>query len=255
MLNPKETLEAYLDKILLTVWDLNANLSVITYLRKLDSPEKVDAYKVLNEFFSYIYSSALTHLILTIDRLYEEPKAQIRSCANCNSQISEISYGERSLIWYLTQLKTHSSNFAQPKRIVEEVNEQFERIEEKKELIKKIGLYRDKWFAHRDKKYFDNPDKIWEENPLLFEELETLVTLSNEIVGESFGTLKDTAIDWDSSHMIGLDRVFNLIMSARETIPLLGEYQIRERRVREFIQRKCGDEVYKEFIEKYSIKG
>ena len=253
MVNPKEQLEEYLDKIVVTVWELNSNLSVIRSLRDLNDPEKRDAYNVLSEFFSFVHRSALTHLVLTIDRLYEEPKQISRLCEHCRNVVSEISYGERSLIWYLTQLKTHSKNFSEPKKISEEVEEQIKWIENESKSIKKIGLYRDKWFAHRDKKYFDNPQKIWAENPLLFEDLENLVNLSNKIVSRSFQRFRDSDISWYSEHLVGLDRVFNLIKSARKTIPRLGEYEIRERKIVEFIRNKCGEEVSKEFVKNYSI--
>jgi AbiU2 len=170
--NPKDKLEEYLDKILRTVWDLNSNLFVIKFLRDLNNQKKRDAYNVVSNFFSFVNYSALTNLVLTIDRLFEKPKQSSRSCKHCNNIVSEISYGERSLIWYLTQLRTHSTSFPEPKRLSKEIDKQIKSIQNESEVIKKIGLYRDKWFAHRDKKYFDNPQKIWDENPLLFEDLE-----------------------------------------------------------------------------------
>ena len=150
-------------------------------------------------------------------------------------------------------MKTHSKNFNESQKISEEVEEFLKLIEDEKESIKKIGLYRNKWFAHRDKKYFDNPQKIWAENPLLFEDLEKLVNLSSKIVNRSFQRFRGSSVSWFSEHLIELDKVFNLIKSARKTIPRLGEYEIRERKVIEFIRNKCGEEVSKEFVKNYSI--
>ena len=48
----------------------------------------------VSDFFAFVHRAALTHLVLTIDRLFEELKQSFRLCEHCQNIVSEISYGE-----------------------------------------------------------------------------------------------------------------------------------------------------------------
>jgi hypothetical protein len=50
--------------------------------------------------------------------------------------------------------------------------------------IKSIGVWRDQWFAHRQNKYFDSPEKMSRDSPLLMKDIEELIQYAKNLISQ-----------------------------------------------------------------------
>ena len=221
-------MEHYLKIVDTEVGQLDKNLA---NLKKFLEFAETDHYKtdgILQKILSYIQYVSISELILTLDRLFEPPsdgkEPNPINCDMCGNEIQPKTgkkiFGQRSFVWYINQLKEHSTSFDSPNKFTnDELDKQLLRIEGEDKNLKVIGLYRDKWFAHRDKKYFDNPMKLWDDQPLELGVLESTVDLAKKIVEEHFSRLRDTGKIWNAEHSSEL----NDIIFIREKMLEYGE--------------------------------
>ncbi len=218
------------------VTQLGLNLQHLIDFQKFSQTEEYKSDSILKSIVDYVQYVSISEIILTLDRLFEPPSDGKESimCNNCGkigqtkigkkilhfinyylfcfdtsqNKSGKGKYGERSFIWYINQLKEHSTSFEKPQRFTnEELDEQLKEIEDERANLKIIGKYRDKWFAHRDKKYFDNPMKLWVDEPLNINVLESTVGLAKRLVEQHFSKIRGVGKIWNAEHISVLSNI------------------------------------------------
>lgn len=76
--------------------------------------------------------------------------------------------------------------------ILETINSKIDELDLKQNTIGNLKTYRDKIIAHADKKFFDNPDKIFIDFNTKYEELETMLNMIENILNELLYMVCDT---------------------------------------------------------------
>jgi AbiU2 len=188
------------------ITQLDKNLNNIKDFLVFAETEDYRNDSIAQKISMYVQYVSISEIILTLDRLFE-PHSDGRDsapieCDTCGNMVKPKTgkkvFGQRSFIWYLEQLKEHSTSFNPPHKFTnEELDEQLTRIQNEADNLKIIGKYRDKWFAHRDKTYFDNPMKLWDGEPLELKVLESTVGLAKNIVEEHFSRFRDIGKVWN----------------------------------------------------------
>jgi hypothetical protein len=212
-----ERMEDFLTNVDREVTQLDKNLANVKSFLEFVETDDYKTDVTLQKLLSYIQYVSISELILTLDRLFEPPSdgkdPEPTNCDVCGYEIhpkvGKKIFGQRSFVWYINQLKEHSTSFDPPNKFTnDELDEQLSRIEGEETNLKVVGTYRDKWFAHRDKKYFDNPMKLWDDQPLEFEVLESTVDLAKKIVEEHFSRLRNNTVkDWNAEHLCELNDI------------------------------------------------
>ena len=156
-----QRLEEYFERLKMETLFLNEKLAILRFLKeeRWKHPEYKKTTHLSGAFFHFVEQALQTDIIVTLDKLYDEK-------------------GERSLIKYLSQVEMHLSKIFDRKEIQSQINE----IKNADALLKKISINRNKFYAHYDIKYFDNPAKLIEDAPLSLEELSNLVELTKKII-------------------------------------------------------------------------
>jgi hypothetical protein len=201
----KKKLEDYLDKIYTEFTDLNILLETMKYLRNINRLEQHEVINQTSPFFNYVYILILQDIVLRLDRLYEKTTIQ-----NNNLQCGKNN--TRSLYWYLEQMKIHSSSFQKPQKFsTQEINEQIEEIDSMNDKLQVIGAWRDKWFAHRQKEYFDNPDKMSKDYPLLMQDIEDLIGFAKNLINEHHSKLQQLGVNW-TNDLIEINKIISFLI-------------------------------------------
>lgn len=217
MREPKEKLEKYLDSLITNIIDLNASLDLLRFLETTGKDEdSLQSWNTLPSLFSFVRNSSFNQIVLTLDRLLDLK-------------------GDRSVFWYLTQMKTHIGVFESDRRFsIGELDEHLNRINSLQEEIEKISRCRDKWVAHRDKAYFDNPDKFWDEISIKISDLARPVDVLKELADEHLMQLKDGEVEW--TFLDDQERLFGILSKYRGLLKFLEEYDI-SRNKPDFLQK------------------
>lgn len=160
----KSSLEKQKKLIVDAVFDLAKRLEALNYLlwkvEEIEKPENRVTFDVYDELLDLLHRLLWDSIVINLYWLYDKK-------------------GQRSLFWYLREIKTSNSSS------VQKIDDQLKEIENLSDKIEKIKKFRDKWVAHRDKEPFENYDDFWkkEERPKI-EEVELLVETASKIIHE-----------------------------------------------------------------------
>jgi AbiU2 len=160
-----KSLEEQKDFIIDAVLNLQHKADSLDYLigklKEKDTPKVKIAFAVFDNLLEFVYLLLWENIVVNLYWLYDKK-------------------GQRSLIWYLKQMK--ASNPSE-----EKVDEQIKRIELLGSEIEKVKKFRNKWIAHRDKEPFEDWEEFWKkEGKLTIQEVKTLTETAFEIIQEHF---------------------------------------------------------------------
>ncbi len=176
MNEPDKQLKAILQRLDVYLARLAIKVEVYQYLDDCLKDDRIIALNMAPAFFRNVQDALLTDIIVTLDKIYDEQ-------------------AKRSLFYYLQQmqqsfssLKFHDdSPFVKGKSeavFVKLIGEQLDQLRRDQHSLSVIATHRDKYRAHYDSKYFDNPDKLYEDAPLYPDKLADLVKTAQSILRE-----------------------------------------------------------------------
>lgn len=182
MNNPKEKLRKYLEQIVHRFLNVKSLFYELKQINAWSTPEREDA---LNQgaYFFHLATYSMTRIYLVeLAALLSEKE-------------------ERSLIDWLRKACVHAKSVCPTRYNPNEKNER-EAIKENEyreiisknindldsysELIKKIKSWRDKFIAHLDNTFFDNPSAIYEKYPITNSEIGELIECVAGILHEHY---------------------------------------------------------------------
>ena len=146
----KEQLVEFFERLKMQTLFLNEKLDILRFLKeeRWTNGKYKKTTHLSRGFFHFVEQALQTDIIVTLDKFYDER-------------------GERSLLKYLNQIQMHLSVIFDGNEIQSQIDE----ITNANVLLKKIETNRDKFYAHFDKKYFDDPAKLIEDAPISLNEL------------------------------------------------------------------------------------
>lgn len=157
-----KSLEKQKDLLVDAVLELQKKLKSLKYIlakgKEADKPEIKVAIGVFNDFLFFIHELLWDSIVINLYWLYDKR-------------------GQRSLYWYLIELRKSDSSFEQT------VDKQIKEIDELESEIKRVKKFRNKWVAHKDKESFEKSEEFWKtEERLTIKEVEKLVEIASNIV-------------------------------------------------------------------------
>ncbi len=92
----------------------------------------------------------------------------------------------------LNEIVTNKNSKKEKNEILKIINAKKEEIDSKQELLNNIKEYRDKIIAHSDKKYFAQPDQVFKDFNMKYEDLEKMLIIIEKILNELLYIVCDT---------------------------------------------------------------
>ena len=146
---------------------LETQFEIYKYLSECANSHRRDALNVAPAFFKNVQVSLTTSVIFMLSKLYDErPTAK------------------RSLPHFLKSALEYYSSLLEPQRCISDatIREQIAQIKNDKAVLDKVKKHRDKYHAHHDNRYFDNPAAHSADAPLSTTEVEQLIRSGQEIL-------------------------------------------------------------------------
>jgi hypothetical protein len=190
MQDTQRQLQEFLHRLTRRVQWMDQKLQIYNYLliecviENADDPpdNRAEAIKLAPEFFACIIDALWKDVIVTLCIMYDKDRGKD---------------AKTSLPHYLTQVSKHFSSLKlSPGSLsIDVVNNQRAMIEREdiQSVIKRVKEHRDKYLAHCDLTYFDNPSKLHKSVPIEYREVCNLVELTTEILQ----THRDSILDDD----------------------------------------------------------
>ena len=179
-MSENKSLEKQKELLVEAVLELQKKLNTLKYIlaeRKEESkPEIKVAIGVFNDFLFFLHGLLWDSIVINLYWLYDKK-------------------GERSIYWYLSQLKQSEPHIEQQIdeqiKEIDELENEIKRVKKfrnkwiahKDNEIKRVKKFRNKWIAHKDKEPFEKSEEFWKrEERLTIEEVEKLVKTASNVV-------------------------------------------------------------------------
>ena len=133
------------------------------------------------------------------------------------------------MVHYLRQAREHfnSLNITQSDFTPYTITEQLVLIDQANEKLARISQHRNRFRAHHDKKYFDDPEKLYEDAPLNIADLSNLVEIAKGILFIHHGAMMNvhyimrTVNAHDVENVIKSIQRYQLLMQHQECVNIL----------------------------------
>ncbi|KAA9023562.1 AbiU2 domain-containing protein [Niallia endozanthoxylica] len=165
--------------------------------------EYIDELNLAPAFFTLILQSMFNDVIITTAKLYEHGKGTI----NLNKLIN-IAENHKEIFIYEEKNKSLLNN--------EVIKEHKVCIETKKEQLDNLFTWRDRVYAHNDKKYFFEKNQVIKDAELTIENLEDLLQNAWEIVNFYSLALEGNAWYPESIDTLDVDCILSILKNFNE---------------------------------------
>lgn len=175
MKHPKRQLSDYQEKLESKVSDLSQKLQIVEFFEdckyKQDYQENLIILNDFRNFFIPTWTALKFEILVSLHSLFDES-----------------GNAKRSLIHFIKQVNANLKVLREDlpaKQIVllkDEIANQVTKISSKKFTIDSIKTSRDRFYAHQDSKYFDNPKNLISDAPLPFSDVVELLEFCRDIL-------------------------------------------------------------------------
>lgn len=212
MMKPEE-LKDFLDRLMSHVFRLGTKFGIYEYLGECLRDKREIAIDFAPIFFDHVRESLASDIILSLDKLYAGNKK-----------------AKRSLVHYLRQVKMHSAHLTRKNKLISlpDIEQQLRDIENFRNVLSNIKKHRNKYYAHHDEAYFDNPSKLHNDAPLYISELSELVKTTQNILKVHYEAMNNTMLHSmmpirsdDVSNLIGILRTYDKWSKDQEIIEVI----------------------------------
>lgn len=212
MQNPEEQIKELLQRLTPHVGRVGTKVEIYKYLQDCIRDERLKAIDIAPAFFNNTRDALFTDIIVTLHKLYDSRKS-----------------AKRSLVHYLRQVREHfrSLNIARSDFTSSTIDEQLVMIYQANDKLDRISRHRDQFRAHHDEKYFDHPEKLYEDAPLNLDDLSKLVEIAREILFIHHGAMMNvhyimrTVNAHDVDNVIKSIQRYQVLMQHQECVNIL----------------------------------
>ncbi|WP_227936021.1 AbiU2 domain-containing protein [Alkalihalobacillus deserti] len=182
---------------------INSFLELYIHIRK----KRNDRLEILNKapaFFQLTQESLLTSVIIGLAKIYEKRNKKGRTIFNFLDFIEANYKGIFSN--NLELMKKQSRDY----EITNELISEHKLLLEKQEpILNNLFAWRDKSFAHMDKKYFDDRGLLGEDYPITIEQIRHLIELLTDILNKYGGAYNGNIQIVKATNVTDIDRILN----------------------------------------------
>jgi hypothetical protein len=164
----KEELDAFVDRLSEIVIRFDSGLTMLMDLENIYKSEKVKYLNWIPYFFFHIRNGFIRTSLIEIVNLFDKPKDAKTGIPKMLSLAS--SY-----------VKNKEKNDPDVDKILKFINNSEIELTKLNDKFSTIKIYRDKFWGHLEKVYFDNPSVLPEKYPLLTSELVEFSTVAKSI--------------------------------------------------------------------------
>jgi hypothetical protein len=236
MNNPEKELKDYLKRLVHNFIYLKSLLHQINLFIEWRKNNEEEEVKAGAHFYSLVLYSFKRVIVLETYKL-----------------LSEREIEDRTLIDWLNKAKIHFSSlkpsrFGRPspgeplqyiplkkREYVELVDIHLNNVNEFKDLICNLHNLRDKNFAHSDKQYFDNPDKIDLDFPVSWDELNELFDCVTNILREHYSLIFNSDMDM---HLHSAYDISTVLRSSRAFERFWKNKKLNELRIKKYVFKR-----------------
>ena len=207
MTNPKKELGEYLKKLVQKFSYIKAYYKQLTIISDWGKPERYVAIEKGSFFFFLVNSSFYNTIFLELFKLIS--KKEDRNIIDWLNKA-----GENFKLLDLKQInasgKYESVDSHEFHTLIKMHNNKLLDIES---TIIILQTRRDKYIAHSDKKYFDNPEKLIKDFPLSKDDISNLIDTINNILHKHYSLLFQTDIDMSIHSSSNVDSILQYVFA------------------------------------------
>jgi len=199
MENPQEQFTSLRDGLINRLIDLDAKLRDLqSFYSLVNETQYIDTINICPHFFRMHTDSLLKDIIIVLAKTFD--KKSKRSIY--------------TLLKWLDQCINNLSYKATPISYVD-ISDFHTDIMNVEPVLTKIKMQRDKFLAHDDKNYFDQPFRIHEEAPIDLSELESILDVMRSIFFRIYGAMENSHYIMKITDLKKVDYVIKLLRHHR----------------------------------------
>lgn len=175
------------------------------------SNKQVDRVKELNiapAFFTVVKKSLLNSAIISLAKLYENYDGKKRSGRNL---MKFLNYVEMNQDIFPKDKDTRRKNRCNYLINSDLVNKHRQLIKDSKSKIDNLFYWRDKYYAHFDKKYFEKPETLGKDAELTIGHIRDLIKLATEILNDYSVAYNGTFHSIRATNLYDVDNVLEIL--------------------------------------------
>lgn len=193
-----QELNKWLEELFNIIVDLNISINNARYLIKEEGSETVESIKKTGFFNHHIYQLKFI-TVVQLCKIFDNRNNQKRNIYKLFNKLRNEGY-DTDLKELLSNNQESDIGLKNKHDIIQSINYLEQQINKEKKTIEKIVSLRDCVFAHSD------PNNTYED--IYWNELETLIKLSNKFYNEIYGKLYncdtrfEITLDWEARNII-----------------------------------------------------
>ena len=143
--------------------------------------DRLEELNIAPAFFGIVLNSLVSDIIISLAKFYENYDGRKRSDRNINRFLNFIESNTDIFPTDPEAKKMYNFNYTINEELINEHRAEIENI---KGILDNLFQWRDKYFAHFDKKYFLNDKALVEDYPLNYEDIRYLIDLGAKILNK-----------------------------------------------------------------------
>lgn len=195
--------EKFKEGLFQEIISLNSFLELYVHIRK----KRNDRLQILNKapaFFRLTQESLLTSVIVGLAKIYEKRNRRGRTIYNFLNYI-EANYR----VIFSNNPELITKQLRDYEITTELIKEHKSQLEEQEPLLDNLFAWRDKSFAHIDKKYFEERSSLGEDYPLTIKQLRYLIELLAKILNMYGGAYNGTFQSIKATNATDTDKILD----------------------------------------------
>lgn len=176
-----EKYKQYKDNLFKEVISLNSFYELYIHLKKKRN-DRTEVISKAPAFFGLTEESLLTSTVIGISRIYEKRNKDGKNIYNFLDFV-EANFN----VLFPTEYENKDVSSFNAEISPRTIKKQRDKLEEKQSILHNLFTWRDKSFAHLDKKYFEERSLLGDDHPLRYEDLRSLIELVADILNKYEG--------------------------------------------------------------------
>ncbi len=182
-LSELDRIKDHLEKLLFMILEVDSLIEMTEDYISIENSEDFKLFNMLPIFFSNIYNSFVKSICIDLCIIFDKPEKSNRGIQKLLKRIEN-------------QLNLNFINSKNKEKLKIAIRENNLKINDNEKSFKSLLDLRDKIYAHKDRRYFDNPDLIIQEIKFSMEDIKKLIEIAKSIVGFWYSEL---IIEFDMS--------------------------------------------------------
>lgn len=183
----------HIEKLLNEVVNVNSKFKLYKYIIERAN-DNLNELNIAPGFFNLVLDSLISNVIITIAKIYEPSN---RSGGSISKLINKIEQSIKSI---------------EDERInIELIKKHRNEIEKSKDVIKNLFVWRDKQYAHYDKKYFLGENNLSEDAKLTFGDIINLIEKAGAILNDYYSVLTDKYYSIEACNFDDVKKILDML--------------------------------------------